>query len=84
LILLLVRDQLSSNQFGENNLSNKKPICAIIAWIILIICIVIQVWVIPSIKLGKETDAHGCLITAGYQWCESKQKCIRFFEEPCN
>ena len=33
--------------------------------------------------IGGETDEHGCLIGAGYSWCESKQKCIREWEEDC-
>jgi hypothetical protein len=33
--------------------------------------------------IGGQTDAHGCLIAAGYSWCESKQKCLRVWEEKC-
>lgn len=33
--------------------------------------------------IGGETDEHGCLIAAGYSWCEAKQKCLRTWEEPC-
>ncbi|MBA3064729.1 hypothetical protein FP803_04805, partial [Candidatus Woesearchaeota archaeon] len=33
--------------------------------------------------IGGETDEHGCLIAAGYTWCESKQKCLRTWEEEC-
>ncbi len=33
--------------------------------------------------IGGETDEHGCLIAAGYSWCEAKQKCLRVWEEPC-
>ncbi len=33
--------------------------------------------------IGGETDSHGCLIAAGYSWCEPKQKCLRIWEEPC-
>jgi len=33
--------------------------------------------------IGGDKDAHGCLIAAGYSWCDAKQKCIRVFEEPC-
>ena len=36
----------------------------------------------PSI-VGNDTDAHGCKPSAGYSWCEAKQKCVRPFEEPC-
>ena len=34
--------------------------------------------------IGGETDEHGCLIAAGYSWCESKQKCLRTWEEECS
>jgi len=33
--------------------------------------------------LGSDRDEHGCIGTAGYAWCGVKEKCIRFFEEPC-
>jgi len=33
--------------------------------------------------IGGQKDAHGCLIAAGYSWCESKQKCLRVWEEEC-
>ncbi len=34
-------------------------------------------------SVGGDTDAHGCLIAAGYSWCEVKNKCLRLFEEAC-
>jgi hypothetical protein len=34
-------------------------------------------------KVGGDKDEHGCLLTAGYQWCEVTQKCQRFWDEPC-
>lgn len=33
--------------------------------------------------IGGETDDHDCLIAAGYSWCETKQKCLRIWEEGC-
>jgi len=36
----------------------------------------------PSL-IGGETDEHGCLVAAGYSWCEEKQKCLRSWEENC-
>lgn len=33
--------------------------------------------------VGGEQDEHGCLGSAGYTWCEAKQKCLREWEEPC-
>ncbi len=34
-------------------------------------------------QIGGEKDEFGCLIGAGYSWCEEKQKCIREWEEEC-
>jgi hypothetical protein len=34
------------------------------------------------IMIGGEKDENGCLTSAGYTWCESKQKCLRSYE--CN
>ena len=33
--------------------------------------------------IGGQRDIHGCLIAAGYSWCEPKQKCLRSWEEDC-
>jgi len=33
--------------------------------------------------IGGQKDVHGCLIPAGYSWCEVKQKCLRVWEEKC-
>lgn len=33
--------------------------------------------------IGGDRDEHGCLGTVGYTWCESKQKCLRIWEEDC-
>ncbi|MEW5996032.1 MAG: hypothetical protein AB1657_00345 [Candidatus Micrarchaeota archaeon] len=32
---------------------------------------------------GGDRDAYGCIPSAGYSWCEAKQKCLRVWEEPC-
>ena len=32
---------------------------------------------------GSDADAHGCMASAGYSWCEAKGKCIRSWEENC-
>jgi hypothetical protein len=32
---------------------------------------------------GSDRDSHGCIGSAGYSWCESRQKCLRPWEEPC-
>ena len=33
--------------------------------------------------IGGDKDAGGCLIGAGYSWCEVRQKCLRVWEEKC-
>ena len=33
--------------------------------------------------LGGDRDEHGCIGSAGYSWCEAKQKCLRIWEEKC-
>ncbi|MFH0952192.1 MAG: hypothetical protein V1838_03290 [Patescibacteria group bacterium] len=33
--------------------------------------------------LGGDEDEHGCKPSAGYSWCEIKQKCLRTWEEDC-
>jgi len=33
--------------------------------------------------IGGAKDEGGCLIAAGYSWCERKNKCLRTWEEPC-
>ncbi len=32
---------------------------------------------------GSDRDAHGCIPSAGYTWCDASQKCIRPWEENC-
>jgi hypothetical protein len=39
---------------------------------------------IPQPMPGSDRDAHGCIPSAGYSWCDAKQKCIRPWEEDCN
>jgi putative hemolysin len=34
--------------------------------------------------VGGDVDEHGCIPSAGYSWCEEKQKCLRVWEEDCN
>jgi len=33
--------------------------------------------------VGNDRDAHGCIGSAGYSWCQAKQKCLRVWEESC-
>jgi hypothetical protein len=32
---------------------------------------------------GSDRDSHGCIGSAGYTWCDTKQTCLRTWEEPC-
>ncbi len=34
--------------------------------------------------VGGDKDAHGCIGSAGYSWCEVKNKCLRIWEEKCD
>ena len=34
--------------------------------------------------VGGDVDDHGCKGSAGYMWCEAKEKCLRIFEEGCD
>jgi len=34
-------------------------------------------------KIGGDQDEHGCYLMAGYNWCESKQECVRYWEDGC-
>ncbi len=40
-------------------------------------------FITPSPVVGGDKDAHGCIGSAGYTWCEAKQKCLRTWEEKC-
>ena len=33
--------------------------------------------------VGGDRDEHGCIGSAGYSWCEVKNKCLRVWEELC-
>ena len=39
--------------------------------------------VIDEPIVGGDKDEHGCIGSAGYTWCEVKQKCLREWEEKC-
>jgi len=61
----------------------------IILGIVIIILIAGGVWYFNFYQkeepelIGGQTDEHGCLIAAGYSWCEDSQKCLRAWEEYC-
>ena len=35
-------------------------------------------------RIGNARDTHNCLISAGYQWCEQSQTCIRPWITECS
>ena len=37
-----------------------------------------------SEPIGGGRDEGGCYVSAGYQWCEKKGRCIRPWEEDCD
>jgi len=37
----------------------------------------------PPVMVGNDSDSHGCKASAGYSWCDLKQKCLRAWEENC-
>jgi hypothetical protein len=39
--------------------------------------------VCPQAIVGGDKDVHGCIGSAGYTWCQAKQKCLRTWEEKC-
>src|SRR3990167_5216838 len=42
-----------------------------------------DIFKIAEMTIGGQKDEGGCLIGAGYSWCEAKQICIRSFEKYC-
>jgi putative hemolysin len=63
---------------------NKKNIVYGLFMILIIITVGIAGCVTANDqRIGGDKDEHGCLIAAGYSWCEAKQKCIRAWEENC-
>jgi len=39
--------------------------------------------VAASTIVGGDRDIHGCIGSAGYSWCQVKNKCLRVWEEKC-
>jgi hypothetical protein len=36
------------------------------------------------VVIGGDRDSHGCPVGAGYQYCPSKESCVRVWEEDCD
>jgi len=74
---ILVVDSL----FLMNKLS---PICLAALSLILLSGCAQKTTLEPTPPIvGGDRDAHGCIGSAGYSWCEAKQKCLRVWEEKC-
>ncbi|MFC1721860.1 hypothetical protein ACFL0Z_03025 [Patescibacteria group bacterium] len=65
-----------------------------IMWLVLVIVLAVVaallVWywtsgstISDQPALGSDRDEHGCIGSAGYEWCEPLQKCIQPWEEEC-
>ncbi len=67
---------------GECNM-NPKIILVLLAFSILFLASCTNTSNPNGIMVGNDTDEYGCKPSAGYSWCESKQKCIRAWEEDC-
>ena len=35
---------------------------------------------VDSLRVGGDRDSHGCIGSAGYQWCEKRGECARIWE----
>jgi hypothetical protein len=62
----------------EHNRTLFYVILALIALLFAVICLLVN----QGKKLiGGDKDEHDCLTAAGYSWNETKQKCVREWEE---
>jgi len=61
----------------------KLKAMGIYSLIVIVLSIVLYKWPTNHKIIGGDKDAGGCLVGAGYTWCEIKQKCLRVWEEPC-
>lgn len=62
-------------------------------WLIALILLLVlgaYIWYANSQKeipseplIGGQEDAHGCLVAAGYSWCDARKACERPWEKYC-
>ena len=68
------------------NLSHRWTIAGAL---VLVVVLIVGFWLYQRPKapddqlIGGQKDAHGCLIGAGYSWCEASKTCIRSWETYC-
>ena len=54
-----------------------------VIWILALTAVLFVAGCQQQQLVGNDSDIHGCIGSAGYSWCEEKQKCLRTWEEPC-
>lgn len=47
-------------------------------------CVQRQCKLVDRNQVGNDADEHRCIGSAGYSWCEAKNKCVRSWEENCS
>ncbi len=60
-----------------------KSLFVLISIVTLSVVIALLIGCSSEPKVGGDRDEHGCIVSAGYVWCEEKQKCLRPWEETC-
>ena len=65
---------------------NLKTILLILIILIIILSLGYYFFIIKNqenFRIGGDADKNGCLMSAGFSWCEAKNKCLRTWEEYC-
>jgi len=53
------------------------------AFLILLLIVSVFVSACAVQEVGNDRDENGCIASAGYTWCESRQECLRSWEDTC-
>jgi heat shock protein HslJ len=65
----------------------KKVILFVLACVLFILAVFFGTYLNTLQKngtiVGGDRDEYGCILSAGYSWCEVKGRCIRPWEEEC-
>jgi membrane-bound inhibitor of C-type lysozyme len=71
-------------------MEEQKPTCCRYIWVFAGVFVLLAIGAGAYVwggnreaLIGGQKDAHGCLVAAGYSWCEAKNSCIRQWEEYC-
>jgi hypothetical protein len=80
---------------SKNNMKSNRGIAPVLIAVLVAVVILVGVGVVYITErtnaptnnnapvVGGDRDAHGCIGSAGYSWCQVKSKCLRTWEEPC-